>query len=103
MRLADGGDGAEIRRVFAEFAADRAFELFGDNQADTLDGLGHFRNVDRQLYRLVLRQNAAPVEEFTLQKAADQRGLADGEENMLAAEEERAGFVRIAENFLRFF
>ena len=102
MRLADGGDGAEIRRILAEFAAHRAFELFGDDQTDTFDGIGHFRDVYRQLDRLVLRQDAPPVQEFTLQQTADQRCLADGEEDMLAAEEECAGFVRIAEDFFRF-
>lgn len=99
MRLADGGDGAEIRRIFAEFAAHRTFELFGDDQTDTFDGIGHFRDVYRQLDRLVLRQDAPPVEKFALQQTADQRCLADVEEDMLAAEEERAGFVRIAEDF----
>ena len=103
MCFADGGNRAEIRRILAEFAAHRALELFRDDQADALDGIGHFCDVHGQLHRLVLRQNAPPIQEFAFQQAADQCRLADGEEDMLAAEEERARVVRIAENFFRFF
>lgn len=99
MCFADGGNRAEIRRILAEFAAHRALELFRDDQADALDGIGHFCDVHGQLHRLVLRQNAPPIQEFAFQQAADQCRLADGEEDMLAAEEERARVVRIAENF----
>lgn len=97
MRLADGGDGAEIRRILAEFEQHRTC-LFGEIRPHTFDESSFSRRY-RQLDRLVLRQDAPPVQEFTLQQTADQRCLADGEEDMLAAKEERAGFVRIVEDF----
>ena len=100
--LADRGNGAEIRGILAEAAADGAFELLRDDEADTLDGIGHLCHVDRQLDRLVLRKHAPPVEEFTLEQPADERRFADRKEDMLAAEEEGAGLVGIAEDLFRF-
>ncbi|WP_278360583.1 hypothetical protein, partial [[Ruminococcus] torques] len=102
VRLADRGNGAEIRGILTEAAADGAFELLRDDEADTLDGIGHLCHVDRQLDRLVLRKHAPPVEEFTLEQTADERRFADRKEDMLAAKEEGAGLVGIAEDLFRF-
>ena len=103
MRLADRGNGAEIRGILAEAAADGAFELLRDDEADTLDGIGHLCHVDRQLDRLVLRQHAPPIQKFTLQNTADERGISDGKENVLRARIEGCGVLGVAEDFFDFF
>ena len=100
MCFADGRGRAEVRRVVSEGAAHRAFDLFRDDEAHALDGIRHFADVGRDLNGIVLRQNAPPVEEFALQNAADERRVADHEEDMLCSEVDHGGIVGIVENFL---
>ena len=66
VRLADRGDSSKLGGIVSKFAADGAFELFGNDEADALDGVGQTADVSNQFYGVVLRQHTPPIEELTL-------------------------------------
>ena len=100
VRGADGVRRAEIGHIVAEDAADGAFDLFGDDEADALDGGSQLRDVRGEDGAAVCGDNAAPVDEFALEHAADEQRVTDGEEDVLVAERERDGLVGILQNAL---
>ena len=66
----------------------------------TLDGGGQLRDVRGEDGAAVCGDNAAPVDEFALEHAADEQRVADGEKDVLIAEREGNGLVGILQNAL---
>lgn len=103
VRLTDRGDGAEFCAVVSKLAAHGAFEFFGDDKPDTLNGVGQAADISDELDGVILRQHAPPIQKFTLQNTADERCISDGKENVLRARIEGCGVLGVAEDFFDFF
>ena len=84
--------------VLAEFTADGAFDLLGDDEAHPVDGRREPRPVGADENGIVIRHHPAPVQKFTLEEAADQGYRANLEEDVLSSQGEGRGVVGLAED-----
>ena len=84
-RLAVAGAGGHIDLIRAEQAPHGAFQLLADDHADALQAFDHCLVVHLQADGVVGGDGVAIVQEFALQPAADQLGIARLEHQMALA------------------